>query len=34
LIASNSVPHALHRYWSVIAWVPKSEMTSASRDEQ
>jgi len=31
LIASNNVPHRRHLYCSVIAWVPKSEMTSASR---
>jgi len=31
LIASNSVPHLRQRYWSVIACVPNSEMTSASR---
>src|SRR6266487_6997346 len=31
LIASKRVPHRRHLYWSVIACVPKSEMTSASR---
>jgi hypothetical protein len=25
------VPHLRQRYWSVIACMPKSEMTSASR---
>src|SRR5207245_4968070 len=29
--ASKTVPHARQRYWSVMAWVPNSEMTSASR---
>jgi hypothetical protein len=31
LIASNMVAQRRQRYWSEIAWVPNSEITSASR---
>jgi len=33
-MASKSVPHRRQRYCKVIACVPNSEMTSASRSAQ